>query len=145
MVEFLCIRQIDFCSGHRLMNHEEKCKFLHGHNYRASFYARAEQLDQIGRVVDFSVLKEKLKGWIDDHWDHKFILHKDDALAISHVVAVNGESNTFLLPYNPTAENMAHYLLIEVSRKVFAGTGITIEKVVLSETPNCSAEVRLKG
>ena len=32
---FRVTRQIDFCYGHRLLNYEGKCRYLHGHNGRA--------------------------------------------------------------------------------------------------------------
>ena len=32
---FRVTREIDFCYGHRLLNYDGKCKYLHGHNGRA--------------------------------------------------------------------------------------------------------------
>ena len=32
---FRVSREIDFCYGHRLLNYDGKCKYLHGHNGRA--------------------------------------------------------------------------------------------------------------
>ena len=44
---------------------------------------------------------------------------------------------------NPTAENMADYLLRVVGPEQLAGTDVTLIKVVLWETENCCAEARL--
>lgn len=46
-------RYHDFCAGHRVVGHENKCRHLHGHNYRVTFYCESQELDGVGRVVDF--------------------------------------------------------------------------------------------
>lgn len=135
-----CTRRIQFCSGHRVLNHESKCANPHGHNYVALVTAHALELDAIGRVIDFSVLKEKVGGWIDEHWDHTFIRYEKDeamALALSHVAS---PKPVFVAPFNPTAEEMARHLLDTVCPEVLAGTGVVVTKVVLWETENCYAE-----
>jgi hypothetical protein len=56
--QVLAIRRIPFAAGHRVFQHESKCRNLHGHNYVAVLHARADAgLDALGRVIDFSVLK----------------------------------------------------------------------------------------
>ncbi len=129
------------------MGHENKCAHLHGHNYVAYFRARAP-LDKIGRVIDFSVLKAKLGGWIDEHWDHGFILHhKDEAgiLALNMFNNVQKEviQRQYHLPCNPTAENMAQYLLREICPFALQDTGVEVVHVRLWETENCYADASL--
>ena len=68
------MRQVKFCAGHRLLNHEGKCANLHGHNYLVEFHVTGNEVDSLGRVVDFSVLNKLFKGWIDENWDHGFVL-----------------------------------------------------------------------
>ncbi|NJR13622.1 MAG: 6-pyruvoyl tetrahydrobiopterin synthase, partial [Phyllobacteriaceae bacterium] len=70
-------REIHFCYGHRLLNYDGKCKHLHGHNGRASS-PRDRPAGPAGMVVDFSVLKRVVGGWIDQKLDHRMLLHKDD-------------------------------------------------------------------
>lgn len=135
-------RRIAFCAGHRVLGHENKCAGLHGHNYEAYFYATAENLDPLGRIIDFGVLKEKLGTWIDENWDHAMVLFVQDTEAIQAVKHLSSQ-RLFELPYNPTAENMALFLLKEVAPKCLEGTGVKITRVVLKETPNCQAEVSL--
>jgi 6-pyruvoyltetrahydropterin/6-carboxytetrahydropterin synthase len=137
---FQCIRRVQFCAGHRVWNHESKCAHLHGHNYVAFFHATADALDSLERVIDFSELKSRLGGWIDSHWDHGFILNRDDREAIDAVRAIPGQK-LYLIKGNPTAENLAHYLLQCVARSQLRGSGVDIVKVVLWETENCYAEV----
>lgn len=132
-------RRIQFCAGHRVYEHEGKCKHLHGHNYVALVTAQAPAQDDIGRVIDFSVLKEKIGGWIDQHWDHGFILYVDDLEAVDKV---GGDGQKlFLLPENPTAENMAKHLLYTVGPAMLKGTGVALSEVILWETENCYASV----
>lgn len=133
-----CTRRIQFCAGHRVYNHESKCRNLHGHNYVAFFKAHAP-LDGLGRVIDFSVLKERIGGWLDTHWDHGFLLWEDDADALAAVTAIPGQK-LFQMPWNPTAENMARYLLTVVCPQVLADTGVEVTDVRVWETENCYAD-----
>jgi 6-pyruvoyltetrahydropterin/6-carboxytetrahydropterin synthase len=132
-----CTRRIQFCAGHRVQGHENKCRNLHGHNYVAFFDAEAEELDDLGRVVDFSVLKQRLGGWIEEHWDHGFIVGEDDRELRDLLAAA--ETKVYVLPMNPTAEWMADYLLYDVAPRVLDGTGVRVRRVVLWETENCYA------
>lgn len=137
------VRKIQFCSGHRVLNHESKCANAHGHNYVAWFYAEASTLDGVGRVIDFSVLKEKIGEWIDKFWDHTFIIYEKDFELIQISEHLQKNKNVFISKFNPTAENMAHYLLNVVCPMVLNGTMVTVTKVELYETENCKAEVTL--
>ncbi len=135
-------RRIQFCAGHRVYKHESKCANVHGHNYVVFFTAGANELDELGRVIDFSVLKEKLGGWIEEHWDHGWIYFADDPIG-NHVAHLgNPVTKSFEMDTNPTAENMAAFLLRVVGPDVLAGTGVNLLKVVLWETENCYAEAK---
>lgn len=136
------VRRIQFCAGHRVWKHEHRCANLHGHNYVAFFHAASEELDSVGRVIDFGVLKERLGGWIQENWDHGFIAHKDDTETRQALAAIPNQKQ-FLMDVNPTTENMARFLLEEVGAKQLAGTGVRLVRVVLWETENCYAEVSL--
>jgi len=133
-------RKVSFCAGHRIWGHEGPCAGLHGHNYVAIFYATAEKLDPLGRVIDFSILKERLGGWIHKHWDHGFICHKEDKQTLAALELIPNQ-RMFLLDSNPTAENMAAYLLNVVAPEQLAGTGVRIVRIELWETQNCKADV----
>jgi 6-pyruvoyltetrahydropterin/6-carboxytetrahydropterin synthase len=142
MTEILCTRKIEFDAGHRVREHEHRCAFVHGHRYVAEFTFQAEQLDRLGRVVDFGVIKERLQNWIDDNWDHTCVLHEADSELGTFIAEFTGQK-IFYLPYNPTAEQMALYLLEEICPKLFPEKSLRCVSVLLRETPNCSAEVRL--
>jgi 6-pyruvoyltetrahydropterin/6-carboxytetrahydropterin synthase len=137
-----CTRRLQFAAGHRVLGHENKCANVHGHNYVVEITACADALDGIGRVIDFSVLKERIGGWIEEHWDHGFILYSEDADVVLALMQVPG-TKTYGMPANPTAENMADFLLRVVGPLVLTGTGVHVTRVVVHETENCWAEAVL--
>lgn len=122
------------------MGHENKCAHLHGHNYEVHITAEAKALDNVGRVIDFSVLKEKIGSWIEQQWDHGFLLWERDISAIDAIKGfLDGRQKLFILPDNPTAENLASYILRQ-GNDLIADARLRIVKVVVWETPNCYAE-----
>jgi 6-pyruvoyltetrahydropterin/6-carboxytetrahydropterin synthase len=135
-------RRIQFAAGHRVFGHEGKCRYLHGHNFVAFVTAAADDLDAVGRVIDFGVLKERIGGWIEHAWDHGFIVWQDDTEARRALEVVVGQK-TYLLGANPTAENIADHLLRVVGPDALAGTGVRLVKVTLYETENGIAEATL--
>ena len=130
----------DFSAGHRVHEHESKCRNLHGHNYRVHFTVQAEKLDTVGRVMDFSAIKSKLCQWVEDNWDHRFLIWDADpkAKALTQV-----DATVVIVPFNPTAENMADFLLRRVGPVALAGTGVTLVAVNIEETRKCSAVSQL--
>jgi 6-pyruvoyltetrahydropterin/6-carboxytetrahydropterin synthase len=133
------MRRIRFCAGHRLLGHEGKCKHFHGHNYVADFYVTGSEQDSVGRVIDFAVLKARCKGWLDENWDHSFVVWEQDTNAIAALNMVT-PSRLFLLPYNPTSENLARYLLEEVCPQILEGTNARAVKVRIWESDESFAE-----
>lgn len=140
-------RRLQYAIGHRVFRHESKCRHLHGHNY--VFFLTAESiedgspagLDPLGRVIDFGVLKELFGSWLETNWDHGFLLWDADDEAIAAIRMLPGQKYS-LLPYNPTAENMARFLLDEIGPKLLVNRNIRLVKVVVYETENCIVEVR---
>lgn len=134
------VRYHDICAGHRVAGHENKCRHLHGHNYRVWFHCRADSLDKVGRVLDFAEIKVRLCYWLEDNWDHHFLVWKEDVWA-EHLRVI--DKSVVLVPFNPTAENMAQYLVEKVGPARLAGTGIKLVKVTVEETRKCSATYTL--
>lgn len=50
-----------FSAAHFLSGYRGKCENLHGHNYRVRAYARGEDLDESGMLLDFGVFKKALR------------------------------------------------------------------------------------
>lgn len=167
----------DFSCGHRVVGHEGKCAFLHGHNYRVHFTVELPtlELDTVGRVLDFSVIKARLCEWLEANWDHKFLAWDLDPVMttinatmqmmagcakeanqpkfkgiippmevqLGHDFAAvydNLLSSIVWVSFNPTAENMAGYLLDLGNDELLDGTGARLIKVVIEETRKCSAQ-----
>ena len=137
-----CSRRIEWDAMHRIPLHESKCKAFHGHRYAAEITCVAEGLDSLGRVIDFSVIKNRVGSWIDEHWDHTAILMRGDPDPAVQALAQSNASHgrpVYWLDAHPTAENIAQELGI-VSQKLLADTGVTVIKIRLWETPNAWVE-----
>lgn len=132
-----CTRRLQFCAGHRVMGHENKCAHPHGHNYIVHITADALALDSIGRVIDFSALKAHFGRFIEECWDHGFLIHKED-VALHEFLTQQG-FKCFVMPYNPTAENIAHFLATEVAGTMDHALNVRVTRVVVEETENCNA------
>lgn len=128
---FRVTREIDFCYGHRLLNYEGKCRYLHGHNGRAVISIEGTELDSRGMVLDFSDIKKTVSTWIDENLDHRMILCRRDPVV--SMLEEMGEP-LYLLDVNPTAENIAK-LIFEQTKAI----DVPIVEVRLWETPRCFA------
>ena len=125
-------KRIEFCYGHRLLDYEGNCRYLHGHNAIAEIEVAASSLDGQNMVVDFNEIKARLKTWIDRELDHRMILRHDDPLVA--VLRAHGQP-IYLLDSNPTAERIAQ-LLFDISRE----HGLAVVRVTVWETPtSCAA------
>jgi len=142
------VRSLRFCAGHRLFGHEGRCAFFHGHNYRVDVEVEAaggtSEQDAVGRLVDFSLIKRRLLGWLDDHWDHAFLVWEQDTNALAAVRLVE-PTKYFVMPWNPTAENMARYLLEVVAPHVLDDLGVVASRVAVWETDEACAIATRSG
>lgn len=134
-----CTRRLCFEAGHRVFGHESKCANLHGHSYKVEIEASAPDLDELGRIIDFGALKEKVGGWIDEHLDHGFLIWFKD-VAAQYALNTLPKQKIYRMPYNPTAENIAKHLLEDICPLVLRDTGVSVTRVAVHETENCSAE-----
>lgn len=163
MTAITCTRRLAFDAGHRVVGHEGKCRHLHGHRYEIEVTAapaaacqnpagcwsgcsHGDGLDELGRVVDFGIIKQRLGGWVDRMLDHAMLLWAEDPLLKTVClfdVAPGHKQRVYTLPHNPTAENLAREFGEMVCPTLFAGTGIEVVQVVVHETPNCYATWRV--
>ncbi len=138
----VCTRRLEWDAMHRIPNHESKCKAFHGHRYVAEITCHAPQLDSLGRVVDFGVIKARVGTWIDNNWDHTAILMKGDPDPAVPIIAASNERNgrpVYWLDNHPTAENIAAELA-RVAAILLADTGVEVCRVRIWETPNAWVE-----
>lgn len=135
-----CTRRIEFDAGHRVIDHDSKCKFLHGHRYILEVTANSEELNELGMVVDFSVIKEKMQTWVNKNLDHTIILSIKDK-ALGEQIESYTKQKVYYINSNPTAENIALHIKRDIIPKLFYDVSFVISKIKLFETPNCFVEV----
>lgn len=126
-------RRLEFDAGHTVTRHESKCAHLHGHRYVAEIACSSFELDKIGRVIDFGEVKRLVGTWIDENWDHKFLIFAEDPRRASLELIDKG--SIVVVPYNPTAENMSKDLH-NTAFRLLQGLDIDVDRLRLYETPN---------
>ena len=84
-------KRLEIAGSHKLsLDYASKCENVHGHNWIVTVHCKSETLDKNGMVIDFKHIKEKIHNKLD----HK---HIND-----------------ILEFNPTAENIAKWIVDEV-------------------------------
>ena len=126
--------------GHRIPNHDGKCKFPHGHRYRLETTIRGQvstlkNTSSEGMIYDLSKLKLILRQKIQDRLDHRFMIYKEDKLLKNLFSdSLKKELNLFFVPFIPTAENIVLWCYQQIE-DVF-DTTIYVSRCRLFESPN---------
>lgn len=169
-MSYTVIRSHEICAGHRVVGHESKCRHLHGHNYKFHFKVAPKKgsqemnsilLDEVGRVIDFSVVKTTLCQWLEDNWDHKFLHWEKDLLidGLKNLVSqdwkmssrpsiseLDGDAffhSLVALPFNPTAENLAAYMVNVIGPQLLDEHGVQLVECTIEETSKCHVNYSL--
>ena len=117
-----------FSAGHALRGYKGKCENLHGHNYRVQVTLEGPQLDAIGLLIDFTLLKNVVRNIIK-RLDHQFINELEPFTNV-----------------NPSAENMAKYFYEEIASQLEdLPAGAQVKEVVIWETDTAMAKYWLQG
>lgn len=122
---------VSFCYGHRLLDYDGKCRYLHGHNGLLEIDVESDSLDELGMVVDFGKISDIVKKWVDSTLDHRMILSARDPIVDSLMKA--GEP-LYLMEENPTAENIAKHVFTVTRER-----GLQVIAVRLWETSSSYA------
>ena len=123
--QFEVMIERNFSSAHQLRGYKGKCENLHGHNYKIEIYARGQELNNIGLLVDFGELKEAADEVVR-YLDHRNI----------------NELAPFDAELNPSAENLARYILERVASRV-GDDRVQVYKVRCFETPTSVATYQI--
>lgn len=130
-------RTFEIDAGHRLMKHESKCKNLHGHRYRVELTVAAEQegaLDEVGRIIDFGVIKDVFGGWLNETYDHGFIVEEGDPI----LPALDG-TKYIVLGCPPSIENLVR-IWHDGATTVLRVHGVRVVHTRAWETEKCYAD-----
>jgi len=100
----ICTREF-FESAHRLVDYDENCKRIHGHNFvvDVEVLSAPSDLTKTGFVMDFKDIKKLTK-----EFDHKLLLKecKENRELFTEKMPKDW---IVWLPFNPTCENMSLY------------------------------------
>lgn len=129
-------RRFEIDTGHRLLEHEGKCRNAHGHRYRFDITVRAPELDSLGRVIDFGDLKTRIGQQLDDVYDHAFVVEERDPL---HAFLLETHHKVVTVHRPPTIEHLVQDVA-QLAQTALEGTGLTVTAVRGYETPNCWAD-----
>lgn len=127
-------------TAHIITGHPGKCNNLHGHNYNFTVGVTSTDLNELGMVVDFSILKKSVAFILDKMYDHKTIIYEKDPRA-----ATLKELGAELVNYNPTAENMAkqiYFILCQTFREIKELQDLCVSYVKVEETANNIAIIK---
>ena len=107
-----------FEAAHIIDGYDGKCARLHGHNWIVEAIVHGKELDKLGMLVDFKILKAELNKILDE-FDHRFL----------------NELATFAQE-NPTAENLARKIFERLAAsEIFTGS-TKLFAVKVHESPN---------
>jgi 6-pyruvoyltetrahydropterin/6-carboxytetrahydropterin synthase len=114
-----------FSAGHALRGYHGKCENVHGHNYKVRVTIAGAELDSVGLLVDFSLVKKAIQGVIQT-LDHHFL----NDMAPFDVI-------------NPSAENIARHIYQETARLLpTSPAGAAVASITVWETDTTAATFR---
>lgn len=90
-----------FSAGHRIIGGigtGAKCGNVHGHTFKVEWTVQLD--DNADGSVDLATVTALLRGWVDGHLDHAFILDVDDSVLANTLADWN--SKTFYIQGRPT-------------------------------------------
>lgn len=162
----LISREISIDAGHRVTEHNSKCRNLHGHRYTIQAWCSGQLFsegEQGGMVLDFGFIKDEMMAHIDAAFDHSFIFWVDDLLCremfglndndfgrtVDHAIRQKGsflgrgrgDTKICVLPCIPTAECLARFWFDTLAPRVIERSNGRANLVCIKvwETPNCWA------
>ena len=129
-------KEFSFSMGHRLSQHQGLCQNFHGHNYKIIVGLKSEVLNKDGMVMDFSDLKYIVNEKIIQY-DHALMINIKDLPVAKKMQEVLPDMKLIIVPYEPTAENMAKELYIFLSGKL--PVPVNMDYVTVYETDTSKA------
>jgi len=92
--------QMYFSAAHHLLNYDGECENQHGHNWLVEAYVKGTGLDKSNILIDYKVLKKKLKQVLD-LLDHRDINELEEFKGIS-----------------PSSEKLSQFIYKELKKEI---------------------------
>ena len=135
-------RWVETDTGHRVPNHKSKCRHMHGHRYRweaelEGDVVNQEGVSEEGMLMDFSDVSAILNQYVHDVVDHAFIVYEGDKEALAALSQMGAEHRTLIVPFIPTAENLAKWAFEQVESRISSsyGNSLKLHAFHVRETP----------
>jgi len=139
-------RFVETDTGHRVPNHKSKCRHMHGHRYRFEAEIEGETVQETGvseegMLMDFSDVSAILMEHVHDIVDHAFVVYEGDSEARKACEAMGEGHRTVVVPFIPTAENLAKWAFEQVQPHISTAYGNRLKLVAMHvrETPKSTA------
>ena len=97
----------DIPFAHRQHRHNDRCAFVHGHNWSVKFSFACHQTDENGFVVDLGKLGF-IREWLDERLDHACVFNADDPLREQIVAAAPQAFKVYILK-SASCEGLARH------------------------------------
>ena len=119
---------------------------MHGHRYRFEAEIEGDVVDasgvsEEGMLMDFSDVNSILMTHVHDIIDHAFVVYEGDMLARSACELMGDGHRTVVVPFIPTAENLAKWAFEQVEPHIKTSYGNKLRLVAMHvrETPKSTA------
>tara|TARA_B100000902_G_C26658955_1_gene597482 strand:- start:98 stop:484 length:387 start_codon:yes stop_codon:yes gene_type:complete len=119
---------------------------MHGHRYRFEAeiegdVVEASGVSEEGMLMDFSDVSSILMTHVHDVIDHAFVVYEGDMLARSACESMGEGHRTVVVPFIPTAENLAKWAFEQVEPHIKTSYGNKLRLVAMHvrETPKSTA------
>jgi 6-pyruvoyltetrahydropterin/6-carboxytetrahydropterin synthase len=98
-------------SAHIVRNcYSDRCKFsIHGHSGIIEVFLEANKLDNAGMIVDFGILKNEVKDFIDS-FDHSYLMWNKESDEYKEFIYDHSD-RWIELPMSPSAESISLIML----------------------------------
>lgn len=111
----------EFEAAHRIEGYPGKCDRLHGHSWTVEAAVVGTELDRLGMLVDFKLVKGHLRELLET-LDHQYL----------------NELDAFSNGYNPTAEHLAQFVYREMAKAEFFNDNVKLKHIEVWESPHSS-------
>ncbi|MCS5533391.1 MAG: 6-carboxytetrahydropterin synthase [Candidatus Poseidoniaceae archaeon] len=143
-------RYIETDTGHRVPNHKSKCRHMHGHRYRFEVEIEGDivtesGVSEEGMLIDFSDVSAILTEYVHDVIDHAFVVYSKDEKGLAACSVMGDEHRTVIVPFIPTAENLAKWAFEQVEPHIKTSYGNRLRLIAMHcrETPKSIASWRI--